>query len=188
MFIITQNEFFALGVILCLYFKRSLLISIMTDKKIEDKINELIKLIFIIYIAGIASRVYFPLTVAWGEYVNFRPPVIRLDPIYSVWIIFKEGGIRSIIYNLGGNLLLLMPMGAFIYHYFREKVNSIKKVALMVFLISLFIESTQIILSLVFPNVCRYFEINDLILNTIGGVLGYKVAFRVFESLLISKR
>ena len=67
MFIITQNEFFALGFILCLYFKRSLLISIITDKKIEDKINELIKLIFIIYISGIASKVYFPLTLAWGE-------------------------------------------------------------------------------------------------------------------------
>ncbi len=49
------------------------------------------------------------------------------------------------------------------------------------FLISLFIESTQVILSLIFPNICRFFETNDLILNSIGGVLGWKLYKKLFD-------
>ena len=44
-----------------------------------------------------------------------------------------------------------------------------------IFLISLFIESTQVVLSLIVPNICRFFEINDLILNSTGGILGWKL-------------
>ena len=44
-----------------------------------------------------------------------------------------------------------------------------------IFLISLFIESTQVVLSLIVPNICRFFEVNDLILNSIGGVVGWKL-------------
>lgn len=73
MFVITQNEFFALGVVLCLYFKRALLVQLITGKNINSNLNikeEVIKLIFRIYIVGVISKVYFPFTVAWGEYLS----------------------------------------------------------------------------------------------------------------------
>lgn len=177
MFVITQNEFFALGVVLCLYFKRDLLVQLITGENIDSNLNikEVIKLIFRIYIVGVVSKVYFPFTVAWGEYINFREPVIRLNPFYSIKIIYHQGGVRSLIYNLGGNFLLLMPMGFFISYYLSNIFNSLKRVFIAMFLISLFIESTQVVLSLIVPNIYRFFEINDLILNSIGGVLGWKL-------------
>ena len=177
MFVITQNEFFALGVVLCLYFKRDLLVQLITGENIDSNLNikEVIKLIFRIYIIGVASKVYFPFTVAWGEYINFREPVVRLNPFYSIKIIYHQGGVRSLIYNLGGNFLLLMPMGFFISYYLSNIFNSLKRVFIAMFLISLFIESTQVVLSLIVPNIYRFFEINDLILNSIGGVLGWKL-------------
>ena len=177
MFVITQNEFFALGVVLCLYFKRDLLVQLITGENIDSNLNikEVIKLIFRIYIVGVVSKVYFPFTVAWGEYINFREPVVRLNPFYGVEIIYHQGGIRSLIYNLGGNLLLLMTMGFFISYYFNNIFNTLKRVFIAMFLISLFIESTQVVLSLIVPNIYRFFEINDLILNSIGGVLGWKL-------------
>lgn len=49
------------------------------------------------------------------------------------------------------------------------------------FLISLFIESTQVVLSLIVPNICRFFEINDLIFKSIGGVLGWKLYKKLFD-------
>ena len=52
MFVITQNEFFALGVVLCLYFKRDLLVQLITGENIDSNLNikeEVIKLIFRIY-------------------------------------------------------------------------------------------------------------------------------------------
>lgn len=62
------------------------------------------------------------------------------------------------------DLFIIIVNCKIIYYYSIEKVNSILKVALIIFLISLFIESTQIIIYLVFPNDRRFFEINDLIL------------------------
>ena len=57
MFIITQNMFLALGVVLCLYFKRNLFIKLIIWENIDSNLNlkkEAIKLIFRIYI-----RCYF---------------------------------------------------------------------------------------------------------------------------------
>lgn len=178
MFVITQNMFLALGVVLCLYFKRDLFIKLITGKNIYSNLNikeEVIKLIFRIYIVGVISKVYFPFILAWGEYVNFREPVIILNPLYSIEIIYKQGGVMNLIYNIGGNLLLLMPMGFFISYYFSNIFNTLKRVFISIFLISLFIESTQVVLSLIVPNICRFFEVNDLILNSIGGVVGWKL-------------
>lgn len=178
MFVITQNMFLALGAVLCLYFKRDLLFKLITGKKIYSDLNlkeELIKLIFKIYIVGVISKVYFPFTLAWGEYINFKEPVIILSPLYSIEIIYQQGGIMNLIYNLVGNLLLLMPMGFFISYYFSNIFNTLKRVFISMFLISLFIESTQVVLSLIVPNICRFFEINDLILNSIGGIIGWKL-------------
>lgn len=178
MFVITQNMFLAIGAGVCLYFKRDLFIKLITGENIDDNLNvkeELIKLIFRIYIVGVISKVYFPFTLAWGEYINFIEPVIILNPLYSIEIIYQQGGIMNLIYNLGGNLILLMPMGFFISYYFSNIFNTLKRVFISIFLISLFIESTQVVLSLIVPNICRFFEINDLILNSIGGVFGWKV-------------
>lgn len=188
MFVITQNMFLSLGVVLCLYFKRDLLVKVITGKNIYSNLNvkeELIKLIFGIYILGVISKVYFPFTLAWGEYINFIEPVIILNPLYSIEIIYKHGGVMNLIYNLGGNLLLLMPMGFFISYYFSNIFNTLKRVFISIFLISLFIESTQVVLSLIVPNICRFFEVNDLILNSIGGVLGWKL-YNNFQLLLDS--
>ena len=113
--------------------------------------------------------------MAWGEYINFIGPVIILNPLYSIEIIYQQEGIMSLIYNLGGNFLLLMPMGFFISYYFSNIFNTLKRVFISMFLISLFIESTQVVLSLIVPNICRFFEVNDLMLNSIGGVVGWKL-------------
>lgn len=188
MFVITQNMFLAFGAVVCLYFKRDLFIKLITGKNIDSNLNvkeELIKLIFRIYIVGVISKVYFPFIMAWGEYINFREPVIILNPLYSIEIIYKHGGVMNLIYNLGGNILLLMPMGFFISYYFSNIFNTLKRVFISMFLISLFIESTQVVLSLIVPNICRFFEINDLILNSIGGVLGWKL-YNNFQLLLDS--
>ena len=58
MFVITQNEFFALGVVLCLYFKKDLLVQLKTGENTDSTLNikeEVIKLIFSVYIVGVVS-------------------------------------------------------------------------------------------------------------------------------------
>lgn len=183
MYIISQNYFLYLGVLICLCKSRIIFLHIFIKDKIisyDDLKNEFMKFVFNIYILGVISKVYFPLTIAWGENIKYMGPVIILNPIKSIIMIFDKGGVDGFVYNILGNLILLVPMGLFIYYYYRDRINSWKIIMLVSFCISLFIECTQIVLSLVFPNVCRYFEVNDLLLNTLGGVMGYIIS-KCFE-------
>ena len=62
MFIITQKEFLAVGIVLCLYWKLDLLVHIISGEKLVDEYkikDELIKLIFCMYLVGSISKIYF---------------------------------------------------------------------------------------------------------------------------------
>jgi len=66
---------------------------------------------------------------------------------------------------------MFVPLGVFIGLY---KSNYLfKNVILIVFLSSLLIEITQLCISLVTGYPSRVFDTSDLILNTIGGLIGW---------------
>ena len=72
------------------------------------------------------------------------------------------------------NILLTIPFGIFLRYYFK---CDIKKVIIFSFLLSLFFELTQLSgLYFIYPRGYRLFDVDDLILNTIGGILGYMIA------------
>lgn len=78
--------------------------------------------------------------------------------------------------NLVGNIIAFIPFGIFIPMMFRKKGASMKSVFVLSFLLSLCFEVTQLLLFI------GTFDVDDLILNTCGGIVGY-VAFRIFTIL-----
>lgn len=69
------------------------------------------------------------------------------------------------------NILLFVPFGMFLRYY---KRYSLKKVIFYSFFLSLFFEFTQLTrLYGLYPKPYRLCDIDDLILNTLGGVVGY---------------
>ncbi len=69
------------------------------------------------------------------------------------------------------NIILTIPFGMFLQYYFN--CNK-KKVIIFSFLLSLFFELTQLSgLYFIYPRGYRLCDIDDLILNTFGGFLGY---------------
>lgn len=69
------------------------------------------------------------------------------------------------------NIFLTIPFGAYLHYYYN---CNIKKTVLYSFLLSLFFELTQLSgLYFIYPRGYRLFDIDDLILNTFGGFLGY---------------
>lgn len=69
------------------------------------------------------------------------------------------------------NLLLTLPFGFYLRYYFRRNW---KQVLLMSFGLSLFFELTQLSgLYFIYPRPYRLFDVDDLIVNTAGGLLGY---------------
>ncbi|MBY0753939.1 VanZ family protein [Clostridium sardiniense] len=68
--------------------------------------------------------------------------------------------------------------------FFKEKVDSLKKILLICFFISLSIECLQYLESINIPSVGRFFETNDIILNTLGSGFGYIIYDKYLRRIL----
>lgn len=69
------------------------------------------------------------------------------------------------------NMLLTVPFGFYLRYYFRK---SWKQTLVMSFCLSLFYELTQLSgLYFIYPRPYRLFDVDDLIVNSLGGLLGF---------------
>ncbi|HEY4552644.1 MAG TPA: VanZ family protein [Bacillaceae bacterium] len=69
------------------------------------------------------------------------------------------------------NVLLLLPLG--VYLSVKFQIRSAKKAILILFLSSLMIETLQLVLTWIGLIRPRSFDADDLLLNTLGGVIGF---------------
>ena len=122
--------------------------------------KEIFNLLFILYILCLFHAVTYQ-DVSWAS-ANLIPfkEILR----YDFW--------SSLFYkNIFGNLLLFLPYGLYITHYLDlKKPLSVMSYA---FIISLSIELIQSIIG-------RVFDVDDIILNIIGALLGYFI-YRLFD-------
>ena len=118
--------------------------------------KELLMLSFIIYVLCLFQVVTFQDDVSWStnNFIPFRE-------------MFRyEFGSRLFIKNVLGNITLFLPFGLFTSYYL-----NIKKWPLIVFLT--LVASTSI--EVVQMMIGRVFDIDDIILNLLGGLLGYYI-------------
>lgn len=98
---------------------------------------------------------------------------IQLVPFQSFLDIERKTLMRDLAIILF-NVAMTMPLGYFLREFFHV---SIKKTILIGFLTSLLYEVTQLTgLFFIYPRAYRIFDIDDLIINTIGAYLGYVIA------------
>ena len=131
------------------------LVYLIKNKKKIVFYKELLALIFIIYVLCLFYVVTFQ-DVGWSS-SNFIP--------------FKEMfryhfGSRLFIKNVLGNIIMFAPYGFFVSYYLNLKKPL--SAFLLVLLVSVSIETTQLLIG-------RVFDIDDIILNIIGGMLGFYV-------------
>ena len=90
------------------------------------------------------------------------------------FIDYFKGGIffRTIIRNVVGNLVLLIPFVLYICAI-SEKVRNLKSSTIIAFLISLSIELIQLFMNILGLSGIRAVHVEDLILNTLGGVIAW---------------
>lgn len=143
-----------------------------TTKQRLHFINSIMKNLLIIYFIFLISKVYFPINISL-ENQEFSYPVIWLKPLTSLINVYKTNSLYGFTYQIIGNLLLLSPLAFFAMYFKNEKYNTLRNVVFLCLKVSIFIEFSQIFLSLSIPSVKRYFEINDLILNSTGAIIGY---------------
>ncbi|WP_268405758.1 VanZ family protein [Bacillus inaquosorum] len=97
-------------------------------------------------------------------------------PFYFIVDVYHEGLQYYVIRSIGGNLILLLPVGL-LFPLLFKKLNNVKRILLTGFFISLFIELAQLSISVYIRSVYRSFDVDDLILNTLGTVIGYWLFF-----------
>ena len=114
--------------------------------------KELISLLFIMYILCLFHVVTFQDVSYSSNFVPFKE-MFRYD--FGSRLFFK---------NVLGNMLMFMPYGFFIAGFLKSKRPYL--IMLLTFITSLTIEVTQL-------SIGRVFDIDDILLNLMGGLAGY---------------
>lgn len=169
-----------------------LIVRFLMLRKSSRKFNlyhEIALLIFVIFVAGLASQTVIPkIELGINGNINILKNGthgINLLPLKVLFETYREVfinlNINYFIINFLGNIIMFMPIGFFIPLLWEIPD---KKIIIVGFLFSLFIEVCQLFLN-------RGTDVDDLILNTLGTILGllvYKFLYKKFKNLIIRFR
>ena len=116
------------------------------------------------------------------QHYSFVPFSFVTDIFNSGRIVWSNPGTytnlftQTAFYQAFFNFLLLMPLGVYLRYFLKEKKKWGKALGIT-FLVTLFYEITQVTGIYGYYN-CAYriFDVDDLILNTLGGVVGFFIA------------
>ena len=124
------------------------------------------RVLFLIYITGLCYFLFF--AENYGRELGretYRYNLVPFREIERFWKYRRELGIHS-FYNLAGNILGFMPAGFFIPKLWKNQRGFFFTLC-VTFEMSLLVEILQLIFRV------GSFDVDDLILNTLGGFLGY---------------
>jgi glycopeptide antibiotics resistance protein len=106
-----------------------------------------------------------------GRHVEVQEYRYNLRPFFEIRRFFRmlrAGNLQAFAVNFLGNIVAFMPFGYFL-PLLVKKCQNMFRIVLLSFELSLFVELIQLIFKL------GCFDVDDLLLNTVGGLLGYLV-------------
>lgn len=138
--------------------------------------------IFWVYLLLGLAKVFFPIPIN-GEYVNVMRQIpitsqINLVPFYFGPYPLSPGGFIGLI----NNVVLTMPFGFGLNFIRRLRAKSFIGLA---FALGLSLELTQLIISLVLGYPYRTIDVNDVLMNATGVLLGYGL-FGIFARFYLA--
>lgn len=161
------------------------LYDIVKNRKKTSFFRKLVFASFLVYLCAV-----FQLTIGGIHFPDQEFAYLDVQPIpfYFVgdWLeMYKQTGFDWFFWNSVRltfyNVLLLFPLGVYLSFLWRK--TTLKKAAVLVFLTSFFIESLQLVLSASGIIMARMFNVDDLILNTAGGVIGFCLSTYVLHTI-----
>ncbi len=148
-----------------------------------NKLRVLIIYSFILYLITIYFLVILPLP-SEVEVLNMKDIIPQLEPFKFINDILLDTNfnIKDIntyiptltnpsVYTMLFNIIMTIPLGMYLRYYYK---CSFLKTLIISFFISFFFEFTQLTgLYGIYPKAYRLFDVDDLITNTLGGLIGY---------------
>lgn len=107
---------------------------------------------------------------------DYRYNLVLFKEIFRFIRYSDSLGFWAVMINVLGNIICFIPFGFFLPIYY-SKLRSLLLVVILAFCFSLFIEVIQLLLKV------GCFDVDDLLLNTIGGFLGYFIFFIYQKSI-----
>ena len=141
---------------------------------------------FIFYLLCAYFLVILPLPPR-AEVAQYTSEYLNLDPLAS-WHRFRAETVlnihdtstflpalkQGVLLEPLFNVILTIPFGVYLRYYYKA---SFGKTVLFSFLLSLFFELTQLSgLYFIYPRPYRLADVDDLIMNTLGGTIGFIIA------------
>ncbi|MCY9159935.1 VanZ family protein [Bacillus atrophaeus] len=160
-------------------------------KRKTSFIQQIVYLSFFIYSVLVISKTFLPIPIS-KRYIQIiiesdtaqKNNFIPFSDIYKLLMVNPNHLLDVILKQIGGNILLLLPLG-FYAPILWKRFNKVKSVLALGFLVSSGIELTQLITSTILGVTYRSFVVDDIILNTIGVLTGYCL-FKIISPLLIN--
>lgn len=143
----------------------------LTIEKVDLAQEVFVNLAFV-YGCLVFKVTFFPMIIVLYA---FDPYDSNLVPLVRTIQMIQNASLLGVIKNLFGNLVLLAPLGIFLPIFF-EPIRQVRKIVVAGFLVSLSIELSQFILKV------RIFDVDDLIFNTLGVLVGFLV-FLLFNKV-----
>gem|GEM_PF-408911 len=134
-------------------------------------IHELLLILYFLFLVGLASQTIFPdfvngpdgLKIVESEVQRFN--LVPFNKLKEIKNAIMYDNVDYVIIEVFGNIAIFVIIG-FLTPLLWKKYEKMKNTVGISFLISLFIETTQIFLP-------RATDVDDLIMNTLGGLIGY---------------
>ena len=124
------------------------------------------KILFILYMAFIVYFLLFSdLYGRTGPASEYHYNLVLFREIRRFWTYRHKLGTYAVFSNLFGNVLIFMPFGFFLP--MASRYRSFAAAVLYSFSLSLMVETFQLLTKV------GSFDVDDLLLNTIGGAAGY---------------
>ncbi len=139
--------------------------------------KHLYTVLFIVYMAFLIYFLFF--SDVFGRttvYDHYRYSIVPFTEIKRYWNLLIEGDWMPFIINVCGNVILFMPFG-YMFGMFADRkqtgvVMGLLDTFVAAFLMILIVETCQLLTKV------GVFDVDDIILNVSGALLGY-VAYRI---------
>nr|WP_243864245.1 VanZ family protein [Alkalibacillus almallahensis] len=140
-------------------------INVIYRKKKFDIKQEIINLFYLMSVLWIIGITIFPIEIGISHRYG---PSNNFVPFSSIQDLLSHTYYMVPLKNIVGNILLFVPLGFMLSLKF-SKLNSVTRVGVAGLLISSLIELVQLLLPI------RAFDVDDIILNTLGSIFGFFV-------------
>lgn len=133
--------------------------------------------VFIIYLSIVILITFFPIVYSHEGYTHFGSiqSSVQIVPFHTIKNMLRYAPRRMAFEQVGGNIIMTVPFGIFLPLLLKRR--NIPLLVLCAAAFPVCIESLQLLLGAILGTYYRMSDVDDVILNFAGIIIGYVIYF-----------